>query len=293
MIGQKNMKNYENYEKYSGIQGLINIVKKLRSEEGCPWDRKQTEETLKPYVIEEAYEVVDAISSGEKIEIMEELGDLLLQVIFLSDIYEEKKEFSLDDVVNAIIKKLLRRHPHVFDASFSLKEGECLDDVILKNWERIKAEEKMEKQQNIGAPSKTKNSSVYVSESLPALHRANMIQEKAKRLGFDFDNLGDAFNKIYEELAELKNELNNLNKSKDKPKDENILNKIKEEYGDIIFSIVNIGRFMDIHPCNALNKSSNKFIERFGYMEKKASLPFSELGPQKLDDLWEESKKVL
>ena len=167
MTTQKNMKNYENYEKYSGIQGLINIVKKLRSKDGCPWDRKQTEETLKPYIIEEAYEVVDAIGSGEKPEIMEELGDLLLQVIFLSDIYEEKKEFSLDDVINAIIKKLLRRHPHVFDANFSLKEGECIDDVILKNWERIKAEEKIEKQQNSGTPSKTKTPPCMYPKAYP------------------------------------------------------------------------------------------------------------------------------
>ncbi len=290
MIDKKNIKNNEDCEKYSGFQGLINIVKKLRSKEGCPWDRKQTEETLKPYIIEEAYEVVDAISSGDKIDIMEELGDLLLQVIFLSDIYEEKKEFSLDNVINVIIKKLIRRHPHVFDANFSLKEGECLDDVILKNWERIKAEEKKEKQQAISSPLKTKNPSVYVSESLPALHRANMIQEKAKRLGLDFDNINDAFNKIYEELNELKNELNAI---KDKPKDENVLNKIKEEYGDIIFSVVNIGRFLDIHPCNALNVSSNKFIKRFGYIEKKAPSPISELSPQKIDDLWEESKKFL
>ncbi|MCL4542305.1 MAG: hypothetical protein M1458_00980 [Deltaproteobacteria bacterium] len=148
MIDKKNIKNDENYARYAGLKGLINIVKRLRSEEGCPWDKRQTEETLKPYIMEEACEVVDAISSGEKTDIMEELGDLLLQVIFLSDIYEEKKEFSLDDVINAIIKKLIRRHPHVFDANFSLKEGERLDDVILKNWEKIKAEEKKEKRQN-------------------------------------------------------------------------------------------------------------------------------------------------
>lgn len=277
-------------EKYSGIQGLLGIVKKLRSQEGCPWDRKQTEETLKPYVIEEAYEVVDAISSGDNREIMEELGDLLLQVVFLSDIYEEKQIFSLDDVINSIVKKMLRRHPHVFDANFSLKEGECLEDVILRNWEKIKAEEKKEKQRNGNNFAEPKNPSVYVSESLPALHRASMIQEKAKRIGFDFADSGDAFNKIYEELGELKAEMDSI---KDKPENEGVINKIKEEYGDVIFAVVNIGRFLGIHPCNALNISSDKFIKRFGYMEKNADLPISELTAQKLDELWEESKKSI
>lgn len=274
-------------EKYSGFQGLTAIVKKLRSKDGCPWDKKQTEETLKPYVIEEAYEVVDAISSGDKADIAEEMGDLLLQVIFLSDIYEEKKEFSLDDVITGIIKKLLRRHPHVFDEDFSLKEGECLDDVILRNWERIKAEEKKEKLQNTGRSLKTKNPSVYVSESLPALHRANMIQERAGRLGLDLDNLKSAMDKIHEELAELKNE---LNADKNMPDNKE---KIKEEYGDILFSAVNIGRFLGVHPCNALNASSNKFIKRFGYIENNTSSPISELNPQEIDDLWEKSKKSL
>lgn len=277
-------------EKYAGFQGLVNIVKKLRSKDGCPWDKKQTEETLKPYIIEEAYEVVDAISLGDKTDIAEEAGDLLLQVIFLSDIYEEKKEFSLDDVITGVIKKLLRRHPHVFDEDFSLKEGECLDDVILRNWERIKAEEKEEKRQNAGRLPKTKNSSVYVSESLPALHRANMIQERAGRLGLDFDDLESAMDKIHEELSELKDELNADKTASD---DKEISEKIKAEYGDVLFSAVNIGRFLGIHPCNALNLSSNKFIKRFGYIEENASSSISELSPQEIDDLWEKSKKFL
>ena len=268
-------------QKYTELNSLIEIVKKLRSEGGCPWDRKQTEETLKPYIIEEAYEVVDAISSNNKTEIMEELGDLLLQVVFLSDIYEDKKEFSISDVINAINQKLVRRHPHVFDKDFALKEGECLEDVILKNWEKIKGEEKKEKFKTM--PDMPKNPSVYVSESMPSLHRAYMVQEKAKRIGFDFENEGGALDKVYEEISELKKELNNKT-DKD---------KIAEEYGDILFSVVNLGRLLDIHPCGALNKASDKFIRRFGYMEKKASSPISKLDPQSLDILWEEAKKAL
>jgi len=265
----------------SELGALIEIVKKLRSEEGCPWDRKQTEETLKPYIIEEAYEVVDAISSNNKTEIMEELGDLLLQVVFLSDIYQEKNEFSIENVIKAINEKLIRRHPHVFDKNFSLNEGECLEDAILKNWERIKGEEKKEKLKNM--PDMPKNPSVYVSESMPSLHRAYMVQEKSKRMGFDFEGEDGALDKIYEEIAELKKELSNKT-DKD---------KITEEYGDILFSVVNLGRLLDIHPCSALNKSSDKFIKRFGYMEQKSALPVSKLDARSLDALWEEAKKEL
>ncbi len=131
---------------YKGFQGLINIVRKLRSKNGCPWDKKQTEDTLKPYVIEEAYEVLEAIDSKNTSEISEELGDLLLQVVFLSQIFEEKGLFNIGDVIEKINKKLLRRHPHVFDADFSLTKGQSLEEVILKNWEKIKKQEKKEKQ---------------------------------------------------------------------------------------------------------------------------------------------------
>lgn len=281
MADKKNKTRVSGYEKRTDIEGLVEIVRKLRSEGGCPWDRKQTEETLKPFIIEEAYEVVDAISSNNKADIIEELGDLLLQVIFLSDIFEEKNEFSLGDVIKTINKKLVRRHPHVFDENFSLKEGECLDDVILKNWERIKGEEKEEKRKN--TPEAPKNPSVHIPRSMPSLHRAYMVQEKAARTGFDFEDEGGALDKVYEEISELKKEL--ARKTGEA--------KIREEYGDILFSLVNLGRFLDIHPCTALNESSDKFIKRFGYMEKNAPLPLSKLGVKSLDALWEESKKVL
>ena len=272
-------------QKTDKLDELIEIVKKLRSETGCPWDRKQTEETLKPYIIEEAYEVVEAISSGDKIEIMEELGDLLLQVVFLSDVYADKKDFSIGDVIETVNKKLIRRHPHVFDEKFSLKEGECLEDAILRNWERIKGEEKKEKSKN--KPDVPKKPSVYISESMPSLHRAYMVQEKAKRQGLDFAGAEEALKKVYEEIEEFKEELGK-NDSADKDGNKN---KITEEYGDILFSLVNMGRLLDIHPCSALNKSTDKFIKRFGYIEEKAAKPLSELDAASLDELWESSKK--
>ncbi len=376
---------------YKGFQGLINIVEQLRSENGCPWDKKQTEETLKPYILEEAYEVIEALDSQDTGEISEELGDLLLQVVFISQIYAEKKIFSIEDVIEKINNKLLRRHPHVFDKTFSLKEGECLDDIILENWENIKKQEKNEKkhkkqiynENNINNSSNNDNkdgnnfninniinSSIYVIKNMPALHRAYMIQEKASRQGFDFSSIDEALYKISEETNELKKEIENLkndfininnikdNKSKlinnniqdnelkllnklndnnnnigddknniekrinlnnddgnidkndiDKMKkeikkdnyifndDENNADKIIEEYGDLLFSIVNIGRLLDLHPCNALNGSSDKFIKRFHYIENRlASVQNSNIksaDADALNNLWEEAKKYI
>ncbi|MCL5674068.1 MAG: MazG family protein [Deltaproteobacteria bacterium] len=362
----QNKKTGSDY-KYNGFQGLINIVGQLRSENGCPWDKKQTEETLKPYILEEAYEVIEALDSQDTGEISEELGDLLLQVVFISQIYAEKKIFSIEDVIEKINNKLLRRHPHVFDKTFSLKEGECLDDVILENWEEIKKQEKKHKKQNYTENSINNksnnngdnedgnnnlninniiNSSIYVIKNMPALHRAYMIQEKASRQGFDFSSIDEALDKISEETSELKKEIENyksylinINKIKDSKSkllnnlnnnigydkntgrnlnlnnnidkneidkvikkdnyvlndNENNINKIIEEYGDLLFSIVNIGRLLDLHPCDALNKASDKFVKRFHYIESQlASVHNSDIkstDTDVLNNLWEEAKK--
>ncbi len=364
---------------YKGFQGLINIIEQLRSENGCPWDKKQTEETLKPYILEEAYEVIEALDSQDTLEISEELGDLLLQVVFISQIYAEKKIFSIEDVIEKINNKLLRRHPHVFDKTFSLKEGECLDDIILENWEKIKKQEKNEKENkkqnynenNINNKSNNIdnnkdsnnnlninniiNSSIYVIKNMPALHRAYMIQEKASRQGFDFSSIYEALDKINEETCELseeieifKNDFININNIKDNKSkllnklnnnidgDNNIerkinlnndnnnidkndidkiikkeikkdnyvfdanknnINKITEEYGDLLFSIVNIGRLLDLHPCDALNKASDKFIKRFHYIENQLSSVqnsnIKSVDADALNNLWEEAKKYI
>lgn len=276
----------EHNQACSELARLVDIVKKLRSENGCPWDRKQTEETLKPFVIEEAYEVADAISSGNSVEIMEELGDLMLQVVFLSDIYEDKDWFSLEGAIRSVNEKLIRRHPHVFDENFKLESGECMEDAILRNWERIKAEEKKEKLKN--SPEKAAKPSVFVPETMPSLHRANMVQEKAKRQGLDFKSAEEIFGKISEEIGEFRNELDESG-----PDGKSSASKLEEEYGDILFSVVNLGRFLGIHPCNALNVSSDKFIERVGRMENSSKVPLSEMDADSLDSLWEESKKTV
>ncbi|RZD16949.1 MAG: nucleoside triphosphate pyrophosphohydrolase [Candidatus Acididesulfobacter guangdongensis] len=303
----QNNENNSDYN-YKGFNGLVDILKQLRSENGCPWDKKQTEETLKPYVLEEAYEVAEALDSKDTDEISEELGDLLLQVVFLSQIYAEKKIFSIEDVITKINNKLLRRHPHVFDKTFSLKEGECLNDVILENWEKIKKQEKKEKKykEKYKEENAISDSSVYVVKNMPALHRAYMVQEKASRQGFDFSSIGGALEKINEEANELRQEIENCRNDSIKiknTKDHNAVlcangndaDKIKEEYGDLLFSIVNVGRLLDLHPCDALNNASDKFIKRFNYIENKLSLiqnsDIKSADAAVLDKLWEEAKR--
>jgi tetrapyrrole methylase family protein/MazG family protein len=306
----QNNENNSDYN-YKGFHGLVDIVKQLRSENGCPWDKKQTEETLKPYVLEEAYEVAEALDSKDTDEISEELGDLLLQVVFLSQIYAEKKIFSIEDVIAKINNKLLRRHPHVFDKTFSLKEGECLDDVILENWEKIKKQEKKEKKykEKYKEENIISDSSVYVVKNMPALHRAYMVQEKASRQGFDFSCIGEALKKINEEANELRQEIENYNNDSVKIKSaaahsalstneyENDAGKIKEEYGDLLFSIVNVGRLLDLHPCDALNNASDKFIKRFHYIENQLALiqnsDIKSADAAALNKLWEEAKTLI
>ncbi len=304
----RNNENNPDYNNYKGFHGLVDIIKQLRSENGCPWDKKQTEETLKPYVLEEAYEVAEALDSKDTDEISEELGDLLLQVVFLSQIYAEKKIFSIEDVIAKINNKLLRRHPHVFDKTFSLKEGERLNDVILENWEKIKKQEKKEKKhkEKYKEENVISDSSVYVVKNMPALHRAYMVQEKASRQGFDFSNIGGALEKINEEANELRQEIENCRDDSIKiknSKDDNAVlcangndaGRIKEEYGDLLFSIVNVGRLLDLHPCDALNKASDKFIKRFHYIENQlSSVQNSDIksaDAAALAQLWEEAKR--
>ena len=309
-MNQKDENNLD-YNNYKGFQGLVDIIKQLRSENGCPWDKKQTEETLRPYVLEEAYEVAEALDSKDTDEISEELGDLLLQVVFLSQIYAEKKIFSIEDVITKINNKLLRRHPHVFDKTFSLKEGERLSDVILENWEKIKKQEKEEKKHNKKYKEKYKeknvisDSSVYVVKNMPALHRAYMVQEKASRQGFDFSTIGEALEKINEEANELSLEIENCANDYIKIKNQkdnndaicssgNNADKIKEEFGDLLFSIVNVGRLLELHPCDALNNASDKFIGRFHYIENQLSLiqnsDIKSADAATLARLWEEAK---
>jgi tetrapyrrole methylase family protein / MazG family protein len=254
---------------------LIKVMEILRSPNGCPWDKKQDYYSLAPCIIEEAYEVVESLQKDDLNLLKEELGDLLLQVIFEAQIGREEGDFNLIDVIVSISNKLIRRHPHVFGN----KKAETISDVML-TWEGIKEEERLSKGEKI-------KTSVLdgLIRSQPALNQAYDIQEKAAQVGFDWDNVKDILAKVEEELSEVKEAIKNSNTK-----------KISDELGDLLFATVNLSRFFDINPEIALLGTILKFKQRFMYIEKKVK----ELGyePQdlpleKLDFYWEESKKEL
>ncbi len=250
----------KNFEK------LVEIMERLRSPSGCPWDRKQNFSTLRQYVIEEAYEVLDAIDEKDFRKICEELGDLLMQVVFLSQLAKEKNRFDINDVIKAITEKMLRRHPHVFG-----NEIAKTPDDVLKRWGRIK---KAEGRKFLlqGIPG-----------HLPALLQAYRIGEKAAHVGFDWIKREDVLKKIEEEIKELKIALKKRNKK-----------AIGEEIGDILFSIVNLARWLRKNPEFLLRKTNKKFIKRFTEMEKilkRKKKDIHEVELEELDRLWEMTKK--
>lgn len=248
---------------------LVEIMDELRGPDGCPWDREQTHESLKRYLIEECYEVLEAIDVQNDDMLIEELGDVLLQVVFHSQIGKEEGFFGINDVIHGICNKLITRHPHVFA---QVKVNDSND--VLKNWDEIKKEEQ---------GLKTHADALrHVPKQLPALLRADKVQRKAAKVGFDWDKVEDAMNKVCEELNEIKGVYKSDNQA-----------KIVEEVGDLIFSTVNVARFLDIDPEIALNITIDKFIRRFEYIETKAiakGYRLEELDLKAMDQLWEEAK---
>jgi len=246
---------------------LLEVMDQLRGPKGCPWDKKQTPESLVPCLLEETYEVIAAIDSRQPGQLQEELGDLLLQVVFHSRIAAEQKSFQMSDVLRHLIEKLVRRHPHVF------AEGEVHEaDEALRQWEQIKAAEKDPKESLLAG----------VPVQLPALARAYRIGAKASRVGFDWPNVDGVLQKIGEEVEELHQGL-----AQDDPE------SIEEEFGDLLFSVAQVARFLKINPEDALRKSTLKFQRRFEHLEariKAEGKKFSNYTPEELDRLWEESK---
>lgn len=253
---------------------LIGVMKKLRSPEGCIWDREQDHKTIKKNLIEETYEAVESIENDDYAGLKEELGDLLLQIVFHSQIAAESKEFDINEVLKCLINKLVRRHPHVFKG-VNLTSS----DEILESWENIKKRERKNK------PEKADSIFSGIPRSLPSLHYAYEIQNRASRLGFDWDKPEDVFEKIEEELAELKREM-----------DKNRKSKIFSEIGDVLFSIVNFSRRLGMDCEESLHGASRKFTERFDLMEKYArdnALDFKNLPLEEKDKLWEKAKREL
>jgi len=261
-------KDVEN--KIKDFNDLLGVMDVLRSEDGCDWDRKQTHNSLKRYLIEESYEVLEAIDNEDDNELIEELGDVLFQIIFHAQIGKEEGYFDINDVIKEIYEKMVRRHPHIF------KDNNCevLANQVEDKWDEIKKEEKGFKTHTEGLK--------HIAKVLPALIRAEKVQKKAAKVNFDFKTIEDAMNKVSEEFEELNNVYKNKNKE-----------KILEEVGDLIFTVVNIARFLDIDPEYALNYSIDKFINRFEYIEKVAAKKGISLEDMTLDDmniLWEDIK---
>lgn len=239
-----------NRPKENEFEELVRLVKKLRSPQGCPWDREQTSETLKPHLIEEAHEVLEAIDSENPEDLCEELGDLLFQVLFHSEIAAEKEDFDIHDVCRRIHQKMIHRHPHVFG-----NEDFSTSDELLKNWERLKTGEKEK-------AGKTVDKSASILEgippTLPALHVARLISAKAAGVGFDWPELRDIEDKLAEEVEELNEAVSSGEKD-----------RIQEEIGDILFTAVNIARNQGIDPESALTRANRKFISRFQALEQR------------------------
>ena len=249
---------------------LVDLMARLRGPAGCPWDREQTPESLKPFLVEECYEVIEALDEGSPDKIKEELGDLLFQIIFHARIAEEQGAFTIQDVISAIVDKMTRRHPHVFGEEKVSTSGE-----VLANWEEIKKQEKTHQERTSILDG--------VPQGMPALLRAHGIQKRAARVGFDWAHLNEALPKLDEELAEFKESL----KTKDAA-------AIEEELGDIFFMLVNISRFLEINPEDALRKTISKFIHRFRYIEENAAesgRSLNEMTLDEMEELWQEAKK--
>ena len=273
----------------NSLTDVVDIMATLRGPDGCPWDREQTTESLKPFLLEEVYEVLEAIDAKDPVAIKEELGDLLLQILFHSQIASEEGHFSYDDVKKVLAEKLIRRHPHVFqqhDQDSPITSGE-----VLRQWEEIKQEEKSGKE-------RTASILATVPKTSPALQRALQVQKRASRVGFDWDTIEPVLQKFKEELNELYAATTAVADSSDDPQASLTITQthadIEDEFGDVLFSLVNVSRFLRINPEEALRKATNKFITRFQYVEAQATgqgQQVKDYSAETLDQWWEAAKR--
>ncbi|MCK6557365.1 nucleoside triphosphate pyrophosphohydrolase [Candidatus Binatia bacterium] len=253
------------------FEELVRIMERLRAPGGCPWDREQTSASIKPYLIEEAYEVAEAIEQDDAIELCAELGDLLLQIVFHAEMAREAGRFTIEDVVRGICEKMVRRHPHVFG------DVEVQDaSEVLRNWARIKAEEREKKSD--------RSTVAGVPRSLPSLLRAHRLGEKASHVGFDWDGTREVMGKVREELDELDAAIAAGNAT-----------EAEAELGDVLFALTSVGRHLRVHAEDALHGASDRFIRRFRYIEARLAArqrTVHDATPDELNALWEEAKRV-
>jgi len=266
----------EGHVSNADIQKLVDLVARLRGDNGCPWDKEQTRETLKPMLVEEAYEVLDALDATDPALLKEELGDLLFQVVFHAQIAAERGEFTLAGVIDRLHEKMVRRHPHVFGDADLRTAGD-----VLRNWEDIKAAERGTV--STSDPASEKSILDGIPSRLPALHQAYQITAKASRVGFDWSRLEDI-------LAKLEEEADELAAARDRADPE----ELAGEVGDLLFVVVNVARFLSIDPETALARSNRKFMRRFRYVETRIKEQGRELKNatlEEMDALWNEAKK--
>ena len=256
-----------------GFDRLMELMRRLRAPGGCPWDAEQTHESLKRYLLEECYEVIEAIDTNDPELLREELGDLLLQPVFHAAIAEEAGRFTMDEVIDTICDKLVRRHPHVFGQE---RVASAQEQVV--NWERIKKQEK-------AARGEARNSALSgVPPHLPALLKAQKITEKAARVGFDWERVDEVFAKVLEELREFEETLGGGDEE-----------RMEAELGDLLFAIVNLGRFLALDPEEALRKTIARFVRRFSHIEEtlhSRGIQFREASLEEMERLWQEAKEL-
>jgi tetrapyrrole methylase family protein/MazG family protein len=266
------------------FERLVAVQARLRAQDGCPWDREQTHESLRTYLIEEAYEVLEALESGNDAKFAEEMGDLLLQIIFHSQIAHEEGRFTVSDVIQEIHDKMIRRHPHVFGETRAKDSAE-----VLRNWEQIKAEERRALAETSKSGANGEGARVSslldgVSHGLPATLEGFQLTRKAARIGFDWQDAGGIFEKMREETAELQSALDTKEQK-----------EVEEELGDLFFAAVNLSRFLKVDPEIALKKANAKFSRRFRAMEKLAresGKEFKDLPREEMESLWDAAKEA-
>lgn len=254
-------------EKLKAFGDFLDVLDTLRVK--CPWDAKQTNESLRPNTIEEVFELADAIISDDTPNIKKELGDVLLHIAFYSKIADEKEQFDIADVCNSLVEKLKFRHPHIYG---DVVAGDA--EEVARNWEQIKLKEKKGNKSVLGG----------VPSSLPALIKAKRIQEKVRNVGFDWENRKDVWSKVKEETAEVEAEIDTRNQT-----------ALEEEFGDLLFAVINAARLYDVDPENALEKTNKKFIRRFNYIEQKAKdagVNIKDMTLEQMDKYWNEAKHL-
>jgi len=271
------------------LKNLVELMARLRAPDGCPWDRRQTHDSLKPFLLEETYEVLEAIDRGDPGSLKEELGDLLLQVLFHSQIASERSEFTFNEIAQHLAEKLVRRHPHVFQIQHDQDRINSADQVA-HQWETIKSQEQQE-------TSRSTSLLDGIPKVSPALQRAYQVQKRAARGGFDWKSAPPVLNKLREEFDELFFEASQAfgKDTSSTPTDHQsqTFRQIEAELGDVLFSLVNVARFLKVNPEEALRKATNRFIHRFKFLEQQAAQKghaISECSDEELDRWWEEAK---